>query len=391
MTARRIAILTHSTNPRGGVVHAMALAEALHDAGGDVTLLAPDSENRGFFRRPRCRAYTIPVPRAASLVETVAVRIAATRAFLLRPGAPRFDLHHAEDPITANALADLAERGVIAGFVRTVHHLDRFDDARLDAWQARGMRAATRRAAVSGLWRDRLAVEHGLAATVVGNGVDTGRFTPRPDRTDAPLRRRFGLDGVGVGPIVLALGGVEERKNTRATLAAFVRLRARHPGARLVVAGGATLLDHGAYRRQFDAALGSSGVADAVVFAGVMPDDDMPALYRLADVLCAPSLAEGFGLTPLEALATGRPVVVPRTAPFTEHFGADEVAWTAPDDADAIAWALDAALAMAPRLRRDGPAVAARFGWDRVARAHASLHAPLRDAAPVRARMPADA
>ena len=374
----RIAVLAHSTNPRGGVVHAMALAEALHDTGVDATLLAPDSEGRGFFRVPRCPALTIPVRRAATLRDTVAVRIEGVAAFLDAPGAPRFDLHHAQDPITANALADLAGRGSIGGFVRTVHHLDRFADALLAGWQERGMRSATRLAVVSGLWRDRLLAEHRLVATVVGNGVDMRRFTPLADATDAPLRRRLGLEGAA-GPVVLALGGIEERKNTIGTLGAVLRLRAgRQPDARLVIAGGATLLDHGAYRRRFDDTLAAAGDgARAVTLAGVIEDSDMPALYRLADVLACPSFAEGFGLTPLEALASGRPAVVSAAAPFTEHFADDEVVWTDPADAGAIATALAVALERAGDFRLSGPRTAARFGWDAVARAHARLHLPL--------------
>ncbi len=371
------ALLAHSTNPRGGVVHAMALAEALHDAGADATLLAPDSEGRGFFRTPDCPFLTIPVRRTATLRETVAARIEATAAFLDAPGIPRFDLHHAQDPITANALADLAARGAIPGFVRTVHHLDRFADPQLAAWQERGMRAASRLAVVSRCWRDRLLDRHGRQATVVGNGVDMRRFGPNADTTDAPLRRRLGLDGA-TGPVILALGGIEERKNTLGALGAVLRLRAgRHPDAHLVIAGGATLLDHGAYRRRFDATLATAGDgARGVTFAGVVGDRDMPALYRLADVLACASLAEGFGLTPLEALATGRPAVVSAVPPFTEHFGAGEVVWTDPADPGAIASALALALERSPAFRLSGPKTAARFDWREVARAHARLHVP---------------
>ena len=51
-----IALLTYSSNPRGGVVHAMSLSEALEDLGVETVLHAPDSAGRGFFREPRCAA-----------------------------------------------------------------------------------------------------------------------------------------------------------------------------------------------------------------------------------------------------------------------------------------------------------------------------------------------
>jgi len=62
--ALRVAMLTHSTLPRGGVVHAMSLCEALEDLGVKTVLHAPDSAGRGFFRKPRCDAIAFPVEPA---------------------------------------------------------------------------------------------------------------------------------------------------------------------------------------------------------------------------------------------------------------------------------------------------------------------------------------
>ena len=56
----RIAMLTHSTIPRGGVVHAMNLSEALEDLGVQTVLHAPDATGRGFFRKPRCADHCVP-------------------------------------------------------------------------------------------------------------------------------------------------------------------------------------------------------------------------------------------------------------------------------------------------------------------------------------------
>ncbi len=383
----RIAILAHSTNPRGGVVHAMQLAEALCATGHDATLLAPDVTGRGFFRAPRCPTVLIPARPEAGLAAMVQRRIGEIAGFLSAPGSPSFDVHHAQDPITANALADLSQAGLIGGFVRTVHHLEWFDDPRLDAWQARGMRAAARIGVVSRLWQDRLRREHGLDAWLLGNGVDTERFSPAPDGREAALRHRLGLDEAA--PVILALGGIEARKNTLGTLRGFLRLRQTFPSLRLVIAGGATLLDHTTYRARVEAALRAVPDPNAVVLAGIVADADMPALYRIADVLCCPSVVEGFGLCPLEALACGRPAVVSAIAPFTEHFGPDDVLWTDPSDPEAIAHALEAALepATSRLFRRQGPAVARRFRWDSVAKAHVSFHRPARPSARNRGEM----
>lgn len=374
----RVAILAHSTNPRGGVVHAMQLAEALCAAGRDVTLLAPDVTGRGFFREPRCPTLLIPARPEADVAAMVRRRIGEVAEFLSAPGAPSFDVHHAQDPITANALADLSDAGLIDGFMRTVHHLDRFDDPQLDAWQTRGLRAADRVGVVSRLWQDRLRREYGLDPWLLGNGVDTAHFSPVPDGREAALRHRLGLDEAA--PVVLAMGGIEARKNTLGTLQAFLRLRRTVPALRLVIAGGATLLDHAAYRAQVETVLRAAPDPDSVVLAGIVADADMPALYRIADVLCCASVAEGYGLCPLEALASGRPAVVSAIAPFTEHLGPDDVLWTDPSDPDAIARALEAALdpATSRSFRQRGPIVAQRFRWDRVAEAHGPFHRPAR-------------
>ena len=87
-------------------------------------------------------------------------RIAALRmhlASLLQ--RERFDVLHAHDGIGANALADLVQQGAIDGYLRTVHHVDRFGDARVQAWEERSIRAAARVLCVSALWCRRLRSE----------------------------------------------------------------------------------------------------------------------------------------------------------------------------------------------------------------------------------------
>ncbi len=376
MTAPRIAVLTHSTNPRGGVVHAIQLAEALHAMGRDVTLVAPALPGRDFPRPPRCPTCLVPARLVEGVAAMVRTRIGEIAAFL---DAARYDLFHAQDSISANALADLAEAGRIDGFVRTVHHLDRFDDPCLDRWQDRGVRAAAALCCVSPHWQDILHARFGRRAVVVGNGVDNRRFSPQPADADDVLRRRLDLPADG-GKVFLALGGIEARKNTLSLLHAFGRLRATGaigPDARLVIAGGASLLDHRHYRTAFDAALAGSGAGDAVRLPGVIADPDMPSLYRLADALVCVSHAEGFGLCALEAMASGRPVVLSDIAPFNQHFASDEALWADPHDPDSIARAMRDALDPRHRLRLHefGRAAARRFDWNAVARNHLPVYA----------------
>jgi glycosyltransferase involved in cell wall biosynthesis len=186
------------------------------------------------------------------------------------------------------------------------------------------------------------------------------------------------------GPVFLAVGGVEERKNTLRILQAFARVHANVSSARLVIAGGASLLDHDAYQAEFARALASSGLPGrAVIRTGPIADALMPALYRAADALVFPSVKEGFGLVVLEAMASGIPVVTSRIAPFTEYLDDHDVLWCEPDDVESIAVAMTASLDPSRRatLVGCGLRLAARHGWRSVAQAHLPVYADLREPA----------
>lgn len=363
-----IGILTHSTIPRGGVVHGMALAEALCAAGHDATLIAPDVTGAGFFRKPRCTTHCIPAAHVPDLPTLVERRIGEIAAALRR--GPSFDVLHAHDPISANALAQLVQEGRLHGFARTVHHLDSFAHPGVAARQIRGLTTATELFTVSQLWQDTLSREYGRHAPVVGNGVDLTRFSPEPGPQDQLVRMRYGI--AQSMRLVLSIGGIERRKNTCALLDAFAALRREHPDLHLVIAGGASLLDHSDYRRMCDEQISNNDLAEAVSITGTIADEDMPALYRQASVLAYPSQTEGFGLCPLEALACGTPVVVPSAPPFTEHFQSFEAFWCQPERPQTLVCALRAALSAQSRVRFQvaGPVTARRFDWTSVAARH---------------------
>jgi glycosyltransferase-like protein len=374
--ALKIALLTHSINPRGGVVHVLELGHALQARGHAVTLVAPAAPGQGFFRATPCRVALAAAPLpGADLAETVQRRIRAMRTHLaaMLEREP-FDVLHAHDGIGANALADLAEQGRIAGYVRTVHHVDRYGDERVQAWEERSIRAASQVLCVSGLWRDRLRADHGITAAQVSNGVDLERYTPQASAADEAVMRRHGIGARR--PVVLTVGGIEARKNTRRLLQAVLLLRERLPQVQLVVAGGASLLDHSAESRAFLAEAAAAGLAvgpgEPIVITGPLADAEMPALYRRADVLAMPSLLEGFGLAALEALACGTPAVVSRIAPFTEHFSDSDVAWADPLQAPSIADALQRALARG--RQHEAPAVCLRYAWSASAALHEALY-----------------
>lgn len=377
----KIALLTHSVNPRGGVVHVLELGEALSGLGHEVTVVAPVSANQDLFRKTSCRTLLLPispfVEPCRGLASVVKGRIEAMREGLRRHlGSETFDVLHAHDGIGANALADLQEQGLIDGYVRTVHHVDRYGDDLVQKWEERSIRQATRVLCVSSVWKDKIRESYGLDAHQVANGVRLSRFTPVPLPSDALWRVTFGVQEEG--PRILLVGGVEARKNTVRLLEAFLLARQKYPTAQLVVAGGASLLDHSPQMQLFRATAALAqvpiGRGQPIVITGPVPEEAMPALYRSSEVTAMPSLLEGFGLAALEGIACGAQAVVSSRAPFTEHFRADEVHWADPENTTSISTALEAAIqtgrAFKPERPWETPRVCKQFSWDSSAQSH---------------------
>ena len=381
----RIRLVTYSTKPRGGVVHALCLAEALTDRGHDVELWALSADGAAFFREPRAQVRLVPVDkRPGEDVEPRILRYAATLAEGMRAAGPA-DVHHSEDCLSARSLLALRAEGLVPAIVRTIHHVDDFASPVLAECQRASIEDVDHRVCVSRHWADVLAAEHGVEAEVIPNGVDGARFAGCPlDRTAAGAAM-----GWGDRPVVLAVGGIEPRKGSRTLLAAFARARARiGPGALLAIAGGETLFDYADYRSAWEedaAALGlrvhrGADPAEAcdVAVLGPIPDDDMPALFRGADLLAFPSEREGFGLVVLEAQAAGLPAVV-SDLPVLREFLADgrDCRMTPVGDAGALGDALVEVMRDDPlrtRLAEGGRATAARFTWAAAAAAHEAVY-----------------
>jgi glycosyltransferase-like protein len=373
----RIALLTHSTNPRGGVVHVTQLAEALTDLGHHVVVHAPDPHGRGFGRRIRCPFVPIPSTAvSADLASLVHQRIREYIEYFEARAADAFDLYHAHDGIGGCALALLVERGHLRGFIRTVHHLDDFAEPYLLDRQDQSIKAAMRVLCVSQMWKDQIQRRYDIRAEQITNGVDLNRFTPITNRADADVRAKLGIKPDA--PVFLSVGGVEERKNSVRLLQAFILFSHRRPGAQLLIVGGASLLDHSAYRHSFDTVLQNSGLllGRDVILTGPIPDEQMPPLMRTATALAFPSVIEGFGLVVLEAMACGTPVVVSQIEPFTEYLTDGDCLFADSLNVDSIAAAmLHACDPNAARtLRERGLAVAARFPWHRTAQLHETIY-----------------
>ncbi len=373
MKQLRIALYTHSTNPRGGVVHTLELGNALAEAGHDVTIHAPDPSGKGFFRGTAARHVSIRSAPAPKLLRGMVAQRVGEIAAHVRGDRRIYDIHHAQDSINANALADCADSGDIRGFIRTIHHVDQYDDPQLQAWQSRGIRRAENCFVVSQIWQKFLRIEYEIEAEMVPNGVSLKQFSSDPASHDASVRAALNLRG---GPVYLAVGGVETRKNTINIIRAFKNFLTMFPDAQLVIAGGASLLDHSGYQSLFHSELASLGLEDQVLLTGPVADADMPCLYRIADALVFPSVTEGFGLVVLEALATETPVIVSRIAPFTEYLTELDCCFADPHDPISIANAMVRAVSNEGRATalHGRRFVAGCMGWDKSAAIQLALY-----------------
>jgi len=192
-------------------------------------------------------------------------------------------------------------------------------------------------------------------------GVDS-RFVPVTDevRLDA-VCRQYGI----THPFALSVGTIEPRKNLVTAIRAVTRARLDGTPWTLAVAGAA-----GWRTGPLQEELARPGVAAGVKFLGFVANDDLPALYSAADAFLYPSLYEGFGLPPLEAMACGAPVIVSNRSSMPEIVGDGGVLHDPEDDA-----AVAAAMGMMLRDREAREAYrgralvrAAQFTWPEAAR-----------------------
>ncbi|MEA2253914.1 MAG: hypothetical protein QOG70_4156 [Solirubrobacteraceae bacterium] len=382
----RIAMLTYSVKPRGGVVHALSVAEALADRGHELELFAIGPPGEGFFRPPPVPAHVVPhVAPDVDFDARIAALIADyTEGLRDELAGGRHDVVHAQDCISANAALALRDEGVIERVLRTVHHVDDFRSPSLIACQRRSIVEPDGLLCVSPPWIDRVRDEFGVEADLVVNGVDARRFRPARDAAERDAARRAA--GLEDRLVVLTVGGVEPRKGSLTLLRAFAAAREAMPERRpvLVVAGGATLFDYRDEVDRFDALREELQLNGDVRVLGPVQDSELEELYRAADVFALPSVKEGFGLVVLEALAAGLPAVVSDLDVFRCFLDDGDSALMAPVGDDV---ALGDALvrvardeALAARLRARGHAVAESHGWDRAATAHEAAYARFLDA-----------
>lgn len=189
--------------------------------------------------------------------------------------------------------------------------------------------------------------------------VDTNVFKPQSltSQEQQKIREKYNLPE----KFLLCLATIEPRKNMPAAMQAFKRLHERHPELKLVLAGG----------RGWKTEETLQGADDRIVITGYIDDADRPAIYSLASVFIFPSLYEGFGLPPLEAMAVGTPTIVSDRASLPEVAGkvATQVSLENPNKLDgAIEQLLEMTSAERIAWSKSAVAWAKTFSWEETAR-----------------------
>lgn len=186
-------------------------------------------------------------------------------------------------------------------------------------------------------------------------------FTPIPDSPE----RQAVLEHYGITPpYIFYVGGINARKNIARLFEAYAKIRDRYPDIPLVIAG----------KRQWrtteiEATYKRLELEDSVRFTGYIENEHLPYLYSAASLFVFPSLYEGFGLPPLEAMSCGTPVVTSNISSLPEVVG-DAALLVDPYNVDSIADAMCHILddpTLAEQLRTRGIEQAAAFTWRRTA------------------------
>ncbi|MBI4228446.1 MAG: MSMEG_0565 family glycosyltransferase, partial [Deltaproteobacteria bacterium] len=324
MKSLKIALFTYSTKPRGGVVHTLRLAEELSRLKHKVHVYTLSTGN-GFYRNVDLPHTLIPCPvvNYKSIDEKIESYIRIYYEYLSSINE-NYDIYHAEDCISANALLELRNNGLIKSFVRTVHHLDDFTSKSLIDCQLNSILEPDHVMVVSKYWERKLRSDYSLDPLLTQNGVDVDRFLKLKGDgySRESAKSKFSVGGCRV---ILSIGGIEPRKNTLTTLRAFniAKSHFTKKGERLVwlIGGGETLFDYRAYRDEFFTEIKGFGLGldEDIIVLGNIPEDSMAELYRAADAFVFPSIKEGWGLVVLEAMASGVPVIASRIEPLTEY------------------------------------------------------------------------
>ena len=310
----RILVVTDQYAPMVGGVPSVTqtLAHGLAGRGHEVTLLVPGPGTSGQSAASRADGHQVGLACSRSVpwpwydgMRLALLSLSAARR-MISAIAP--DVIHIHSPLTLGVMARMAARQLSIPVIYTNHYLpenvrpgsarrSRLFDA---AFYGYLVRFANQCAHVTAPTMTALQLlrAQGLRAPaqVISNGIDLGTYCPGP--ADSVVRDRYGLRADR--PVILYVGRLSQEKGVDVLLAAVARLTT---DAQVAIAG------RGPDSARLAATADRLGLSDRVRFLGFVPDSDLPAIYRLADVFAIPSRAELQSLVTMEAMATGLPVV----------------------------------------------------------------------------------
>jgi glycosyltransferase involved in cell wall biosynthesis len=193
----------------------------------------------------------------------------------------------------------------------------------------------------------------------IPEGIDHQKFHPVPDAVRPAYLHPEDR-------ILLYVGSEEERKNIRVVLRALKDLIRDMPNVKLIKAGGpGTCISQEAFLNEINCL----GLAKNVIITGTIPDSELLTFYNIADAFVFPSLCEGFGLPPLEAMACGCPVIASDRTSIPEVVG-DAGILLDPEDQEVWCTTLSAVLnepTMRANMRQKSLDRAAMFSWENCA------------------------
>ncbi|RCW83878.1 glycosyltransferase family 4 protein [Paracoccus lutimaris] len=173
-------------------------------------------------------------------------------------------------------------------------------------------------------------------ATVILHGVDLGVFHPAADRAELRAELGYQPDDIVIG----CFGRIRAQKGVDLLVESALRLFPDRPRAKLVFTGRVTQ-DNQQFFDDLQAKIAAAGLSDRIRFLGEIPWEQVVRTYQALDLFAAPARWEGFGLTPLEAMACGVPTVAARVGAYETLIRDGETGSLVPrDDADALTAAL---------------------------------------------------
>lgn len=346
--------------PGGVANHIFALEREFLKMGHETRIIAPASKAPpASHDRFICLGKSWPTPSSGSVAR---ITLTPWLSSQVKPVLERekFDIIHLHEPLCP-MLCTTVLRLSHAANVGTFHAMDSrgysqwkpFTVLFLKKW----FRKLDGKIAVSKPAKEFISGHFPGDYTIIPNGVDLKHFSP-----DLPPFEQFRDGKINI----LFVSRLEKRKGVNYLLSAYQQVRREIGNCRLILVGPSTR-----WSRRLEAEVKWKGLKD-IVFAGFVPQEDLPRCYQTADIVCSPAIGrESFGLILLEAMAMGKPIVASNIdgyASVATH--GVEALMVPPKNKSMLAQAL-ITLANDAQLRREmgarGKIKAAEYGWDRIA------------------------